>query len=169
MIGYTETTKIWKLWDLEAKRMIRSIDVIFVEENAIKGLETINLNCFPKEPETQELDSETSLREEPETQELDLIEDSENTQTEDPNDALLRQIDEDLARLTASEANYALNAHILEISEDAEPLTFQEALNSPRRKEWIEGIREELRSLHLNRTWDTVTGKDSDRCPTVRL
>ena len=36
MIGYTETTKIWKLWDPEAKRMIRSTDIIFVEEeNAI--------------------------------------------------------------------------------------------------------------------------------------
>ena len=93
MIGYTGTTKIWKLWDLEVKRMIRSTNTIFVEEeNAIKGPETINLNCFPKEPETQELDSETSLREEPETQDLDLIEDSENTQTEDPNGTLLRQM-----------------------------------------------------------------------------
>ena len=52
-----------------------------------------------------------------------MIEDSENltgdtllrqknTQIEDPNDhnALLRQVDDDLARLTASEADYALNA-----------------------------------------------------------
>ena len=36
MIGYTKTTKIWKLWDLKAKRMIRSTDIFFVEEeNAI--------------------------------------------------------------------------------------------------------------------------------------
>ena len=87
MIGYTETTKIWKLWDLESKRIIRSTDVIFVEEeNAIKEPETVNLNCFLKESEP---DSETGLGKDPETRELDLIEDSENTQTEDPNDALL--------------------------------------------------------------------------------
>ena len=48
-IGYTETTKIWKLWDLEAKRMIRSTDVIFVEEeNAIKQKEPETVNCFPE-------------------------------------------------------------------------------------------------------------------------
>ena len=35
MIEYTETMKTWKLWDPEAKRMIRSADVIFIEENAI--------------------------------------------------------------------------------------------------------------------------------------
>ena len=167
-MGYTKTTKIWKLKDLEAKRMIRSTDVIFAEEeNAIKEPETVNLNYFPKESETtKEPDSETGLRKESETQErnseLDLIKHSENTQTEDPNDALLRQIDEDLARLTASEADYALNAQISEILEDAEPLTFQKALNSPRRKEWIEGIRDELRSMYLNGIWDTATSKNSN-------
>ena len=67
--------------------------------------------------------------------------------TEDPNDALLRQIDEDLARLTASEAHCALNAQVQNTLEDVEPLTFREALvDSPKRKEWIRGIREELRT-----------------------
>ena len=59
---------------------------------------------------------------------------------EDSNDTLPRQVDEGLARLTTSEAYYALNAQVSEILEDPEPLTFQEALNSPKRKEWIKGM-----------------------------
>ena len=47
---------------------------------------------------------------------------------EDSNDALLRQVDEELARLTTPEAHYALNAHVQETLEDVEPLTLQRTL-----------------------------------------
>ena len=36
LIGYTESTKIWKLWDIAKQRAIRSADVVFIEqENAM--------------------------------------------------------------------------------------------------------------------------------------
>ena len=66
-IGYTETTKVSKLLDLEAKRMIPSTDVIFVkEENAINQKEPETVNCFPEESETR---GESEAREESETRE----------------------------------------------------------------------------------------------------
>ena len=68
---------------------------------------------------------------------------------EDSNDALLRQVDEELARLTTPEAHYALNAHVQETLEDVELLTLQEPLDSSKRKEWIKGMREELTILRL--------------------
>ena len=57
------------------------------------------------------------------------------------------QVDEELARLTTPEAHYALNAHLQETLEDVEPLTLQEPLDSPKRKEWIKGMRSKRKQL----------------------
>ena len=36
LIGYIESTKIWKLWDIAKQRAIRSTNVVFIEqENAM--------------------------------------------------------------------------------------------------------------------------------------
>ena len=56
LIGYTESTKIWKLWNISRKCATRSADVIFIEEeNAITNSENINIispafNPFPDLP-----------------------------------------------------------------------------------------------------------------------
>ena len=34
--------------------------------------------------------------------------------------------------------------------------TYQEAMNSPYRKQWIQSMREELSSLHENETWENL-------------
>ena len=157
MIGYTKTTKIWKLWDLEAKWMLRSTDVIFIEEeNAIKTLpgrepeatflgREHEATFLGREPEATVLGREpeaTFLGREPEVafmgrepelpkvtfmgREREVSPATKAKKHENPEDMLPKQADEDLARLTASEADYALNAQVTEILEDAEPLTFQE-------------------------------------------
>ena len=40
LIGYTESTKIWKLWDLSKQRALRSTDAIFVESENVMDVTT---------------------------------------------------------------------------------------------------------------------------------
>lgn len=40
--------------------------------------------------------------------------------------------------------------------DNSEPRAFREALDSPQRDEWINGIRSELKSLYTNQTWDIM-------------
>ena len=62
--------------------------------------------------------------------------------------------------MSKGEATLAFNSHVIEqlgtTNLPTDPATFQEAMDSPFRNQWIQSIREELSSLHENETW----GKD---------
>lgn len=113
VIGYTETTKIWKLGDPQAKRMTRNADVIFIEEENAIGKKEIDLK-------TRELDMmDVDLEDNTQATQKDsghsqiswaIEEDSDHpqvprvtgkyatdtaTQSKDPNDMLLSQVDKE--------------------------------------------------------------------------
>ena len=73
-------------------------------------------------------------------------------------DDLLRQVDDELQKLTSTKAHSAFHTHVQECLDgyDHDPATFREAIASPQRNEWIAAMREELNSLHLNNTWDNT-------------
>jgi plasmid maintenance system killer protein len=83
-------------------------------------------------------------------------------ETDARNDLLLEEVDKQLERLTAMEANYAFNSEVQKRLDgiDSEPTTLKEALSSPHANEWAHAAREELLSLHANHTWDIVTSTD---------
>ena len=72
-------------------------------------------------------------------------------------DELLRQIDDDLQKLTSTEAHHAFHAHVQNHLDDHDPMIFNEAMASPSRDKWIIAMREEFNSLHLNNTWEVAT------------
>ena len=75
-------------------------------------------------------------------------------------DRLIREIkeqEEDSETLLRLYTATALNTLAYD---NSEPRTFQEALNSPQRNEWINGIRDELRSLLINQTWEVIPVQD---------
>ena len=76
----------------------------------------------------------------------------------DSHDELLRQVEGELQALTSTEAHHAFHAHVQNHLDGLEnvhdPITFNEAMASPWRNEWIAAMREELNSLHLNNTWE---------------
>ena len=113
------------------------------------------------EPEKEILSMKRKNKEKKELENKKRI---KNSQIEAANNRLLRQVDRELARLTTPETHHALNSIIQERIENtdtrAEPLTYREALNSPQRNEWVQGIREELWSLYINRTWGIVKGDE---------
>src|SRR3977135_468782 len=78
--------------------------------------------------------------------------------TEAHEDLLLKEADEQLKTLTAEQAELAFSAEIQRRLDgiDPEPSTLKEALSSANANEWLHAVREELRSLHQNRTWDVV-------------
>ena len=100
-IGYTESAKIWKLWDFSMQRALRSADIIFVEEeNAItdtlgnrESLQGLLLNDESSEPSAASSETRSSAIE---------LEHHE----------LPRQMNSDLHHLTNSDAYLALHAHV---------------------------------------------------------
>ena len=77
MIGYTESTKIWKLWDPSTARKIRSADVTFIEdENALpnpSAIQTTQPDCFPKQRELELEDVRNEQRDEIRNEQRDEI------------------------------------------------------------------------------------------------
>jgi hypothetical protein len=78
------------------------------------------------------------------------------------NKRLLQRVHEELQRekvTDQAEVELAYNAQEIECGVEVyptDPLTFQEALSSPLRNEWIQAMRDELRSLYTNHTWEVV-------------
>ena len=203
MIGYTESTKIWKQWDPSTARTIRSADVIFIEdENALQKPSTTQAtsNCFPERRELEDLENEqrdeirNEHRDEIRNEQRDEIrnerrkENKRRKETRKENkelailrgetgeeaiDRLIREIEQETEQRKLEDKRREENEEILRLYiatalstlayDIAEPRTFQEALDSPHREEWINGIRNELKSLYINETWDVMpTLADND-------
>ena len=180
MVGYTESTKIWKLWDPSTTRMIRSTDVIFIEEENALQEPTMNSDCFDErrelEPEIRnerrELEPEIRSEQKKEIRNQRREDNRRRKEMksnggllgkesgEEAIDRLIREIkeqEEDSETLLRLYTATALNTLAYD---NSEPRTFQEALNSPQRNEWINGIRDELRSLLINQTWEVIPVQD---------
>ena len=206
LICYTESTKIWKLWDLSKQRTLRSTDIIFVEnENAITtttGDKDIFLHLSPElnksshdenqvnesrqasartanEPRqasarttnkprqafartANEPRQESARTANEPRQESARTTNEPRVAKEAQHDELLRQVDDDLRRLTSSEACLAVHAHVAHCRDGNDPLTFHEAIESPLKNQWIHAMRNELSSLHVNITWDTTDASRKD-------
>lgn len=46
------------------------------------------------------------------------------------------------------------SAHMATVSDITEPTTYEEAMISPQREQWIQAMNEEMESLKVNQTWD---------------
>ena len=124
LTGYTESTKLWKLWDLPKQRALRSTDVILAEsENAMEVTSDKNTSSSFFLNEHLSLESDENppngprIANEPEAQ----------------HEELLHQVGKDLRRLTSSEACLAVYAHIAHYLDRSEfnPLAFHEGMKSP--------------------------------------
>jgi len=164
MLGYTDTTKIWRLWDSSGGpsgrgRSIRSSEVIFIEaknaiDSAVKSNE-INQLFQSIEPESTADTSEFILNpsiENPELSELsEIVEDPVEDTIVVAHPGQKSVIDQEYDGDTI-----VVQAHpsFQEISDD--PQSYQEAMNSPYRDQWKQAMRQELRALLSNHTWDNT-------------
>ncbi|GJU40764.1 retrovirus-related pol polyprotein from transposon TNT 1-94 [Tanacetum coccineum] len=155
-LGYPEGVKAYKLWrldDVKPKIIIRR-DVVFNEslmyKDTLKGADAADSR---KEVEFEQDEG-------PQQQNLDnyvLVHDRAKRTTTIP----ARYRDEgnvSLSRPSGSKVDdmAAYEFSIAEEEDTQEPITFQEAINSSEKDEWVRAMKEEVSSLKKNHTWELV-------------
>ena len=164
MIGYSESSKAWRLWDTERKRLIVSRDVTFNEFITVNvssvvtqsvAAETVEVPVTSVQPPTEQHNEEKQPAEEPVEQPV-AVAVAEQEQAAQPVGEVVdsvrrsarhhRQPGEWWKANSSEQANIALS----------EPQTYQQAVSSPEREKWLEAINAEYESLNDNGTWELV-------------
>lgn len=148
-VGYTESTKNFRVWNSQNNKVQIVRDVIFVdnkETNTVTSEEdnhvVIKLKDNTKEPGKEDSQEKVILK-----HDMNLLKNNEIIQDR------LRRKEQD-----CNDSNiYALMSIVMN-----EPRSLQDAIQSTEAEEWKNAMREEIDALHRNGTWDLVN-KPSDK------
>ncbi|KAK8991373.1 hypothetical protein V6N11_062388 [Hibiscus sabdariffa] len=141
-------TKGYRLWDPTARKVIISSDVIFVEDKLQREEEndgTITEKAEATQIQVEkEFEQRNSFEAEPEHEEPEP-ENSEAPTT--------RQSDR-VKRRPNWHSDYVIEGNVAYclLTEDGEPSTFQESMNSSDASQWMTAMQEEIEALHKNNT-----------------
>ena len=177
-VGYSDNSKGYKLYNPETKLMLRSRDVIFLEDTFESDLPDCNQDI------NSLLDEKPSVKPDPVYFEGDVNNniDDENHQNhvEDMNvDNIVREAEsrpqrdriapDRLGAITGNWLEYVDHASIV-VSDNDEPKHVGEAFSGRNAKQWKDATAAEFQSLLNNRTWDLVDlpeGKNVTGCKWV--
>ena len=174
-IGYPLDTKGYKLYDLEAKKFVRSRDVVF-HENKFHDFEAVTEELIIREDVPEEkvnvdheqhndaADDDHEQRHEDQVR-LPDIEDEENTPAVGASipsyeENFMKQVQNLNAKrqrkapkkFSPDECNITESL----TAENEEPQSISEALNGKNATKWKQALEEEYNSLMSNETWDLV-------------
>ncbi|KAH9734072.1 Integrase catalytic domain-containing protein [Citrus sinensis] len=127
-LGYADGVKGYRLWDPTAHKIVISRNVIFVEDQLQMGDE--NDSTAKEKSETVPVYVENNLE--------DL----------DSSEAAPEHEEQELVESEAPEVRRS--------TQDGEPSTFHEALESSDVALWMTAMQEEIEALHKNKTWELV-------------
>ena len=171
-LGYSEDEFGYRLWDLKDKKVVRSRDVVFMEDKTIEDWKqpgvsssTTVSDSIPIFPDV--VHRTTVQNEQEDTQEdggnVDDVGDvdpphepPENDETQAPE--LLEEPVVELRRSTRvrqSSSRYPVNEYVL-LTDEGEPEGYEEAMSDAHKKEWQSAMQDEMNSLHENHTYDLV-------------
>ena len=155
-VGYPSGTKGYKLYNLETKQMIRSRDVIFMENSF--GNDLLH-NEENRELYTTEKNSESAaLKFENVVEENNVNADEDHAQAEPEPEIVQRRSQRNIVApdrygcITGDWWNYAS----LATTDSDEPKNITEAFNSKNGKQWRHATDDEYNSLIKNNTWELV-------------
>lgn len=172
-VGYCESTKGYRLLDPQTNKIIKSRDVVFLE-NVQNYTQSIYLPCTPNSnPEIDmQANEEPSKEESGITTDVSSNDDFMSGDENDPSYVPDESIDLDTPqrnvnlRPRRAGVRYAEEKHdvsyfcpILDLND---PQTLDEALSSPHADQWKKAMQEEYESLIKNETWslaDMPSGK----------
>lgn len=155
LVGYSEESKAYRLWKPGTRHIIRSRDIVFLEERTCKNEEAEKENYFEfkiknnfhenKEKEESTIDEDANDHDEKinNKRKNENIEDTEMSKTKK----------EEPKRITRSATNQMGSVN-LAIAND--PKSIEEMEESDDSKQWIEAMKIEYEFLMKNNTWELV-------------
>ncbi|KAH9682249.1 hypothetical protein KPL71_027276 [Citrus sinensis] len=151
-LGYADEVKGYRLWDPTAHKIVISRDVIFVKDqlqrrdendSTAKEKSEIVPVYVKNNPENSDSSKAAPEHEEQEPVESEALEVRRSTRERRP-------------PAWHSEYVTEINVAYCLLTEDGEPSTFHEALNSSDVALWMTAMQEEIEALHKNKTWELV-------------
>lgn len=168
-LGYGQDEFGYRFYDLVQKKLVRSRDVIFIEDQIVQDIEKL------KEEMPQYNDALIDLDPVPPThvpiQPTDEVQDGQHG-TSDIDTHTQVEIDDDVHQLPTSEVSsdislrrstrirqsstrYPTSEYVL-LTDGGELECYAEAVESEQRKEWIDAMQDEMKSLYENHTFELV-------------
>ncbi|KAE8725329.1 hypothetical protein F3Y22_tig00008957pilonHSYRG00078 [Hibiscus syriacus] len=149
-LGYADGVKGYCLWDPTARKVIISRDVIFVEDKLQRKEDDDNA----EKSETTQIHVEKEFEEGDSSEAEPAHDEQEPESSEAPT---TRQSDR-VKRRPNWHSDYVIEGNIAYclLTEDGEPSTYQEPINSSDDSLWMMAMQEEIEALHKNNTWDLV-------------
>ncbi|WZZ37770.1 hypothetical protein YC2023_034029 [Brassica napus] len=147
----------YRLWDPVNRKIIRSRDVVFFEDQTI---EDINKS---KKPKLRVVKNEDSHK--PQDHEQVIGDDSEGDPIMDPNgdegeeEVQLEPEEEHEPRRSGRERRQSVRYYrdeYVNITDEGEPQSYKEAIGDTHRDEWVEAMQDEMQSLHDNHTYELM-------------
>ncbi|KAH9769282.1 hypothetical protein KPL71_011940 [Citrus sinensis] len=151
-LGYADGVKGYHLWDPTAHKIVISRDVIFVEDQLQKRDE--DDGTTKEKSETVPVYVENNLEDSDSSDVAPEHEEQEPVDSETPE--VRRSTRERRPPTWHSEYVTDINVAYCLLTEDGEPSTFHEALNSSDVALWMTAMQEEIEALHKNKTWELV-------------
>ncbi len=153
-LGYGHDEFGYRLWDPVNKKVVRSRDVVFFEDQTIEDIEKTDKKEKAREEEMLQ-HSPTSMQDEVGKENLDGEENPAevNEQGEQPQEAQapLRRS----SRVKQPSKKYP-KSEFLFLTDGGEPDFFDEAMEHENKVEWLKAMQEEMSSLQENSTYELV-------------
>ncbi|KAH9670456.1 hypothetical protein KPL70_016992 [Citrus sinensis] len=151
-LGYADGVKGYRLWDPTAHKIVIRRDVIFVKDQLQRRDED---NGTTKEmSEIVPVYVENNLEDSDSSEAAPEHEEQEPVEFEAPE--VRRSTRERRPPTWHSEYVTEINVAYCLLTEDGEPSTFHEALESSDIALWMTAMQEEIEALHKNKTWELV-------------
>ena len=169
-LGYGHDEFGYRLWDPVDKKIVRSRDVVFLEDQTIEDFghveqsasdasDLVNLDPVPlpavhneyvedvEPPHGDDVNDEIPNEVEPEDEEEQV----EQPHQESPPPPQLRRS----TRERHTSRRYSSNEYVM-ISDQGEPESYEEVMEHEKKAEWLKAMQEEMKSLLENHTYDLV-------------
>ncbi|KAL5863382.1 hypothetical protein ACOSQ3_000896 [Xanthoceras sorbifolium] len=153
-VGHAHEEFGYRLWDPVNKRIIRSRDVVFLEDQTIEDFEKpekpqsdeIPVNLEPVSPPTNSDEGGAT----PDTDDVHPPARSPEPEQVQPEVQLRRS-----TRERQPSRKYSPNEYVM-LTDGGEPESYDEAITDQHKTEWLKAMQEEMKSLHENHTFDLV-------------
>lgn len=170
-VGYTQTR--YRFWDSAKRKIIVSRDVKFIEVESISNNDKIknskktdNNKFYNDDENSSDDESHKSINDGDD--EVDISdedsEEDENNLTITENDNKVNEKTDTILRRSQREKKFP------EKYNDYSHLTYEEVMNSEEKEKWLDAMRDEMKSLNKNKTWEIINVNEAKgkKCLTSR-